>query len=440
MGGSMNATFRVDDIRVPEEHLYFEKITSNPVYKKLLKKVPEIAQPEVHWLSFLNKEAVKITRQTRPDLIGGIETSYLLFGKEAPPYEVFGIKNFEREEFDVSMDQENACVLMDGDTICLVFVHNILKTMTPAEIQSIVGHEIGHCILGHIAARNDLSVLQVMIDQIEEGSETEEFRELERAYYLWNQIQELSADRIGLMVARDLDATISGLAKLAGGFISERISIQDYIDQARSYPPDVQDWRQTHPYHPHRSWALFEFYESDCFRRFLGQVGGKSLGKFSELLPRIIPLREESSARPPSAVPTEHEGIEECLLEVGLYNSISLADHRLTPAENAIMVKAIPRKLRREVAKRWNQSVQDQKLKTAEEMLVIVDSMLQGASLKDHRWKTKVIKNMIKIVRSDRRIRDDELIAIADLAGRFDARDECRIQFLKEFGIDPYPE
>ena len=433
-----NTPISVEDIRVPEEQLYLEKIKSDPGVEKLLKKAPEIIQPQVRWQSLLNKEAVKITSHTRPDIIDSIEQTFRLFAKESPPYEVFGIKNFGREEWGIFMDQENAFVFRDNAILFVIFVHNILKTMTDREIKFIVGHEIGHYLLGHVDARSEFAALQWAIENIEESNETQ-FHELARFYYLWSQLQELSADRVGLIVSRDLEATISGLAKTVGGLISDKISTQDFISQAESTPlEEDEDWRQTHPYPPHRGWALSEFYESDLFRKLTGRQGGKPLAEFSRLLPRIVPLNEKTAVLNMPAPTGERETIEDLLIEVSLYNAISLADDKFTPAEGRTMLKFIPKNMRKELVQRWNQSVKDAEAKTAEECEAIFDSTLKKASLKDHRWKTRVVKNMIKIVRSDRRIREDELMALANYAAWIDARDECRRQFLKQFGYDPY--
>ncbi len=45
---------------------------------------------------------------------------------------------------------------------------------------------------------------------------------------------------------------------------------------------------------------------------------------------------------------------------------------------------------------------------------------------------------MIKIVKSVRRMRQEQLDIIADIAEEIEAQDECREQFMKEFGFDPF--
>jgi len=52
--------------------------------------------------------------------------------------------------------------------------------------------------------------------------------------------------------------------------------------------------------------------------------------------------------------------------------------------------------------------------------------------------ETRVIKRMVKIARSDRRIKEDELSMIAAIADKFDGQKECSKHFLKEFGYDPF--
>ena len=437
----MTTALRVDDIRVPEEVVFLKKIKLDPNLKKLLEKAPEILQPQVRWLNVLNKEAVRITKQTRPDVIDAIEQSFRLFGMDPPPYEVFGIKNFVHEEWGVSMEDENACILGDNGSLFVLFVHNILKTLTDSEIKWIVGHEIGHHLMGHIETKNELAALQWVIENAEGIHEAQQFHSLARSYYLWSQLQELSADRVGLMISQDLESAISGLTKIVGGFISEKISIRDFISQAESTPlEDEEDCFQTHPYPPHRGWALSLFYESDYFRRFSGQRGGKPLSEFSQSLPHIIPLNEKDISKDLPAPSGQEDTIEDLLLEVSLYGAIAVTDARLTPAENATILKFIPLKMQKEVVQKWNERMKELESKSGSIVDVMFGELLARAFVKDHRWKKKIIKNMIKVVKSDRRIRDEELIAVADYAARIDARKECRMQFLKEFGIDPYLE
>jgi len=80
-----------------------------------------------------------------------------------------------------------------------------------------------------------------------------------------SQLQEFSADRIGLFVSRDLESSITGLVKLARGYVGDKIDINRVIESAKKAPPDGDDIGQSHPFPAHRAWALQEFYESDLF-------------------------------------------------------------------------------------------------------------------------------------------------------------------------------
>jgi hypothetical protein len=388
----------------------------------------------------LNKEAVRITKSTRSDIIEGAENTFLLFGQEIPKLEIFGIKNLNMEEFGEPIEEENSLALSNNGTVIVIFVHDILKTMTEKESRSIIGHEIGHFLFGHLEVQKEImKVLLALANVAQRKMQNYDYLDLEISCYLLSQMQELSADRVGLMISQDLDSTITGLAKLSGGFISDKINIQDYINQAMENPPGAEDiLGQTHPYHPHRSWALAEFNNSDKFMTFLGKEGGKPLSEFSNLLPRIIPFPTEDRPKPSLPLIEDHSLIDELILEFYLYSSIANADTKFTPAEEKAITKFIPSSLREEIFQKWDKIAEEWTAKSADELDKIDEEMMRTAAKKDSKWKTKVIKNMLKVIKSDRRLRQEELDTMAEVVEEMDAKEECRKYFLKEFGYDPY--
>lgn len=437
----MNATLNINDFRLPEEVEYAEAFKSNPGIKKLEKKspqiVPEAQSDKSQLLNRLNKHGVKITKSTSSEIIGNLENSFLLFGQKIPKYDVFAIKNLGAEIFpelsEEPIKDENAMVLQDNEIVIILFVHNILNTMTEEEIKSVIGHEIGHFLLGHGLVNIAVGALDAMEES--EIMRSNDLVDLFVSGHLLVQLQELSADRIGLIVSQDLESTISALAKFTGGLIREKLSVQDYIKQAMEAPLEPDDFRELHPYHPHRSWALAEFYESDAFQeKILGKEGGKPLSEFSKLLPRIIPLPVEANSKSTLSLEDKPWGVDDYLLEELLCGTIAWADNKYTPAEHKTITKFVPLAMREEIFRRMDEI----NSKTGKELDKIIDEAYKKAAQKDTRWKAKVVKRMIKVIKADRRVSKSELSWLAKIVGAIDARSECRKQCLKEFGYDPF--
>lgn len=109
----------------------------------------------------------------------------------------------------------------------------LLELLSPAELQSVIAHELGHLKCDHgvwltvanVLANSTVTVLPVVSNAVEE------------ALFKWIRAAELTCDRSALLVAQDPKVVISALMKLAGGTPSyaHELNIDAFLEQARSY-------------------------------------------------------------------------------------------------------------------------------------------------------------------------------------------------------------
>ncbi|NSC21699.1 M48 family metallopeptidase [Streptomyces albus subsp. chlorinus] len=134
------------------------------------------------------------------------------------------------------------CVGMDEPII--VVTTGLVELLDEEEMRAVVGHEVGHALSGHAVYRTILlflSNLAMNIAWIPLGSVA--VRALMVGLREWFRKSELSADRAGLLVGQDLQASMRGLMKLAGGNHLHEMNVDAFLKQAEEYEAggDVRD-------------------------------------------------------------------------------------------------------------------------------------------------------------------------------------------------------
>ena len=145
-----------------------------------------------------------------------------------------------------SSDIQANCFLGTGDTCVLRFSSALVDLLNEDEFAFVAGHEIGHFLLNHIRHI------------------TTEKQSLE--YYMLQRYQEISADRVGLMVCGSLDAGIKAMIKTTSGLSDKhlRYDVSSFISQLSS-SKGVGLLSSTHPSMIIRCRALLWFSLSDTY-------------------------------------------------------------------------------------------------------------------------------------------------------------------------------
>jgi hypothetical protein len=159
----------------------------------------------------------------------------------------------------------------------------LIGLLDETELTSVIGHQLGHVILGHLA----LQPLGMG------GDERVAPMDAMRAY-AWLRYAELSADRVALHCCGDLEATLSAELKLAAGLDPHllggdlgSLAAEQALWRSEHIGTTEHDWFAVHPYSALRILGLRLFARSVPYIR----LGGAGSGELT--LPELE--REERS-------------------------------------------------------------------------------------------------------------------------------------------------
>ncbi|MBL1098174.1 M48 family metallopeptidase [Streptomyces sp. 205] len=126
------------------------------------------------------------------------------------------------------------CIGMDEPII--VLSTGLVELLDEEEMRAVIGHEVGHALSGHSVYRTILlflTSLALRVAWIPLGNVA--VLALVTALREWFRKSELSADRAGLLVGQDLQASMRGLMKLAGGHHLHEMNVDAFLEQAEEY-------------------------------------------------------------------------------------------------------------------------------------------------------------------------------------------------------------
>jgi hypothetical protein len=158
----------------------------------------------------------------------------------------------------------SSCTLGLRENPTVILSSGIIELMSPAEMQFVLGHELGHFGLGHVAAPFPT-----------EGPSAEE----EMRFRYADRCAEISADRIGMLACGSLYTCAMVMLKLATG-LSDRhltLDVRAFLRQLDRPGPEDEFYNEllsTHPNTPLRLRALVAFGKSIVHLRTTRTGGG----------------------------------------------------------------------------------------------------------------------------------------------------------------------
>ncbi|WP_042402989.1 M48 family metallopeptidase [Streptacidiphilus carbonis] len=164
------------------------------------------------------------------------------------------------------------CIGMDSPVI--VVTTSLVELLDEEEMRAVIGHEVAHAMSGHAVYRTMLIILTNLatrIAWIPLGNIA--ILAIITALKEWFRKSEISCDRAGLLVGQDVQASMRGLMKLAGGHHLHEMNTDAFLEQADEYDRagDLRDGvikllqllPQTHPFVAVRVQKLKKWSESE---------------------------------------------------------------------------------------------------------------------------------------------------------------------------------
>ena len=193
--------------------------------------------------SFSAQHALRIAPEVTPALSACLEKVYERL--RMPPGAV--------EAYVYSSPEVQAECYSGNYSDCIVrFSSGLIDLLDDEEVEFVIGHEIGHFLLGHGGSNAG------------PGGES-----IER--YMQQRCQEISVDRIGLLACRSLDIAIRAMMKTISGLTSRhlRFDVATFLSQLRQVDNfgSADSPMATHPSILFRCRALLWFSLSEFFLR-----------------------------------------------------------------------------------------------------------------------------------------------------------------------------
>ncbi|OAH15826.1 M48 family metallopeptidase [Streptomyces jeddahensis] len=136
----------------------------------------------------------------------------------------------------VQQDPQPNAMCIGLDEPIIVVTTGLVELLDEEEMRAVVGHEVGHALSGHSVYRTILlflTSLAVRVAWIPLGNLA--IMAIVTALREWFRKSELSADRAGLLVGQDLQASMRGLMKIAGGNHLHEMNVDAFLAQADEY-------------------------------------------------------------------------------------------------------------------------------------------------------------------------------------------------------------
>lgn len=116
----------------------------------------------------------------------------------------------------------------------IVLNSSMLEVLNHDEVESVLAHEVGHILSGHVLYRT-LLLLIMRLAMFRYPIAGLALLPILWALLEWYRKSELSCDRAALLAVQDKEIVMSSLMKLAGGTRGETLDLDEFIAQSEEY-------------------------------------------------------------------------------------------------------------------------------------------------------------------------------------------------------------
>jgi Zn-dependent protease with chaperone function len=160
----------------------------------------------------------------------------------------------------------------------VVLLSGSLRLMSDDEIESVMGHELGHVLSGHALYH---TMMIILIQLARSGFPIVGMAAMPVLLALleWYRKSELSSDRAGLLAVQKPGASLGALMRLSGGGFADEMDLNQFLAQAEEYRHDdnlldqvmkvMNTLQMTHPFLVMRAALLRDWIEEGAYDRIL---------------------------------------------------------------------------------------------------------------------------------------------------------------------------
>lgn len=110
----------------------------------------------------------------------------------------------------------------------------MLEVLSHDEVESVIAHEVGHILSGHVLYRT-LLLLIMRLALFRYPIAGIALLPILWALLEWYRKSELSCDRAALLAVQNQEVVLSGLMRLAGGARGEELDLEEFVAQSEEY-------------------------------------------------------------------------------------------------------------------------------------------------------------------------------------------------------------
>lgn len=319
-----HASIAVDPrIRLPLERALVERLAKHMVFAGAEFR-HAIPNPETLRRQLLGR-AVRLTDAMAPAAVQSANAIRDAFGLS------------QRIELYQSAGRENAAMHLLREPMLMEIQGRLLSLLDGDSLKAVIGHEVGHFIAhgpdSPFAEESALATLLVLAEGVPP--------ELSGLASSLSMARELTADRYGLLAARDLDAVLRLEMVATTGLPADVLGSDTtgYLAQCRELvemclASGERAHGLTHPEHGVRAWAAWLFSESDLYRELTGHgPGTRAIADVDALIARVLEQPElDGSFQYLEAPPVE---LHELALSAAVL--VGVADGNLSDEETEIL-------------------------------------------------------------------------------------------------------
>ncbi len=211
----------------PADRIALEKLEGTPGLEKLVRYYYKLEVERTQRIIYTGSY-LKVTDQNLPEIKQLLdEACNNLYVKEIPP-------------LFIEQDPRMNAFAIGSYKPMVSLTSGLVHALTPEELLSIIGHEIGHIKSAHQLYKtmgNYIAHIGTQLGQATLGIGSMLSDALEISLLYWSRMAELTADRAGLLACQDIDAFINAEIKMSG-FPSSNIDEnlrKSFIQQAEEF-------------------------------------------------------------------------------------------------------------------------------------------------------------------------------------------------------------